>query len=1038
MKPTTADQSASPPQIRLRTSVCSHLQNLTIRGRGVTDFSSTLLLTASPLDSPNVLTKFRLVSSQFDPKGTSNQYLATRLRQSFLTMKSLSDPHIVQAVEGQMDESSGPVFEALFQDGGAPLQKLTAQNVVPFIRDSLLALRYLERVGYSCPGLCGSDFLQDPDKECIRLGETVGEKLLPRWAPVNFYDGLNFIGKEYAAPELYFFVSGCNACFLPQKEAITNFTPSLDLGKQDVYAWGMAVYSLLTGSFCPEDQKRNKERYRLFWERIDKLELPAELKATVVPMLKAALSFSPSSRPSFAALSRFLKTEGKSSLGQICTICGCLIDTKECSSCGLIRELIENPSAESIRKEASEKVISKNPYAIVSLVRGVSAVDDPGTKLLKDLVPFLAARFPKLDYTLQLGVLKEIAILCINHESWEPLAETLDKIVATELAILSCDWTAVSYLNSYLASLILPTNLLALPTFFTVAYPEPKTTAEVYVSKLHRSCNSLIVQGKRFADQVWIRPNSVFFLCVQAAWDSVLANSYDKTTDQLVENIYSEAQNLADDYDFLNRFISLCVSERLLQLFFSVKEKSLWPSEVLSLPQLVVKMNYSPDDASEWSCMFQGAMDYYAGKHKSAKTSFDKYFASKPREGNVRNVMLANYCMGTIQRASGKFEAALAHFKTVAGTVPPDRPQLRLVLDSYQKEVETLMDLGRYLEAFDPMQKSLDMHRKFYRDPHAHELARVLLYSHYAYRGKKMETEAGKALEAAKEIVTAPEYSGDSSTARMVQFEVGNMLYRAKEFARAAECYDKNACCNDSSSRLLYYKLRVNQANSERALLHLQESKRMYKDVLEKMQQFRDDQSPCALKLLINLGTVYLELNNDYRASAVLHKAEKILSSKNMKETPMYRLVQKAMSQIVMEEEPVRQFRGPRIAAVNEGARVVVLQPTKILTPEEETISDTLREIQSVQSRGVARDCFRGLASLLKLAADSCKKDPVKIFKSEPVFADTVKKVDQAAFLLSLLGFDEQGETYVANSPDLKLLRSAVDMLNSFANDVSC
>eukprot|EP00829_Urostomides_striatus_P021457 TRINITY_DN9576_c0_g1_i1.p1 TRINITY_DN9576_c0_g1~~TRINITY_DN9576_c0_g1_i1.p1 ORF type:complete len:188 (+),score=60.61 TRINITY_DN9576_c0_g1_i1:60-623(+) len=131
--------------------------------------------------------------------------------------------------------------EIIVQDCGFPLlilkEQKTGELIQKIILDSLAALEYIEKQGFSFPFLNVESLSWDTDTHTAKLTDSFAEKTFPKWA-LSAYDAIRLLSPEYAAPELLPFCSD----FHPEPE---NF--SINEGEPN--------FCLLYTSPSPRDQR---------------------------------------------------------------------------------------------------------------------------------------------------------------------------------------------------------------------------------------------------------------------------------------------------------------------------------------------------------------------------------------------------------------------------------------------------------------------------------------------------------------------------------------------------------------------------------------------------------------------------------------------------------------------------------------------------------------------------------------------------------------------------------------------------------------
>lgn len=190
-------------------------------------------------------------------------------------------------------------IEILFEWGGESLLKLMEENPEPetildWAKQSLEALEVEEKVGI---------FHSDIKPENLVYANNMLKI-------IDFGSSVDLTSKTLllkATTSLK--VRAATYCYLPPELLMDANNNKIQHGKVDVYCWGMSFYHILSKKKKEQlweecnEYKRIERRYSGFLHKVGQLaSMVPLLGERIVPILKSALAYDPSDRPSFAAL----------------------------------------------------------------------------------------------------------------------------------------------------------------------------------------------------------------------------------------------------------------------------------------------------------------------------------------------------------------------------------------------------------------------------------------------------------------------------------------------------------------------------------------------------------------------------------------------------------------------------------------------------------------------------------------------------------------------------------------------------------------
>jgi len=966
----------------------------------------------------------------------------------FTTLLTFSHPMFPRAFKRSLSENT---FDILYEDSGNFIPKLpendtrNGSELLDFAEQLLDGFYYLEKNGYLCIGVNFDDIRISFDNKSFKFTEEIVEKIIPKWIPINYFEGLNFLkNSDFASPELQFFLQGCNLINTANSKSFSENQRVLDFSKQDIFLWGTLVYYYATGKICKNEFKENIIEYGKFIEELDKIKLKNDennkISEIIIKILKIALEYNPQNRPSFYTIKKILK-ELKNNKENYsinwCKICGKLIKNKEnplkCV-CKSINRYLTNQFMTTDHVLKVKRVFQKNPY---SFINAISKIDSAEFNI--DHLNNLLEMIGKYCTISQYNHLIEALIYAIKNFYFSgnshSFLKCLETLLDTEADLSEYNDSFICHLNIFLSELILPEIQRNLPDNLTTAKNLNLCSPEIYRAQIDISISGLLDKSangneKRISQRQFL--DLQILLCRHKA---LLGDRQEVISD--IKLIWHKLKNINEFKTGYERYGILNICEKLLRISIEIGSFIIC-EDLFEYMEKLLEKHYPKSDILEFLTVFRGYLYFYKSDRITAARHFKE---CNPKEENFNNLILMNFLYGNILMETDNYENAIKCFEKVSKIKSQESPSLNdMIIEANNKIAQIYISNKKYLLAYDFIQKYINDIISLKKTKNNEDFIRAMLHFSVCQRAKKQPEEAKKTLTKAAELCEEI-LSDNKQLQASVLFELGNLVYRSKNYTNALYYYQKALEYCDMRVYIvkdsgLKCKIMVNLGNAQRMCAMLEEAKSTYKETMNDIAFTFTEKSKEIIKVTTNLATLYAENEKIDKARMCISSVMDIFKRhKMLEETILYKRILNINKKISTmhsydEYKPSIPFGIHKNNIMLQNLLVPMMpqnevEPSRMLSEEEQADSEIISAIRTNTTYADRCICFKTLEMYFNEVVQNTENTGIIDMESED-YIKYIAPIDTAVVLLTCMGYTEENKKLIVKGADKKRFCSAI------------
>lgn len=1022
-------ESKSNPLTSLETNVLDFLQSPEfVKTEEKGDRYRRIYLSSALQDSPS---KFIVKVSKFNENDPNKRSCwVERMKTQNELLNTLTHPNLCQ-LTAYMFNNNDTTCEALVQDCGIPLLNLkipkTGELVLKILLGSLSALEYIEKQGFSIPGINVESIAWDQESKTAKLTDCFSEKAFPKWA-LTAFDAVRSILPEYAAPEILPYCSDLQP--KPEEFAVLNEgEPSLE--SQAVYSWAMTIYWFITGEFCINKDKFSQEKYKEFINSLDRIQLLDDPKGDYIkiirPILKASLRFDKKSRPSFSAIQKIYSiadislTEEK--LGFLFENIPCeLHKNEECSECKTIKNWLKEKNS---LPDRVNPIIEENPSIFSHIIPNISQSNSNIVSDFQKIIKFMDSQASKINSLVTIETLIAMINEMLAHKLYEQAIEFTKKIIKLEDDTKYIDSLTFAELNSQLVKQFLPSSFKTTPVFYTLK--EKKIHIDINDFLNFFKDLSILLLGKH-QEILKIYPlcSTALLRAELPVWIYFISGKEDLAIEEIIK-VRDKMKGIREQRG-LNGLRNLMMYEIIGRLGFQFGIVKLKQEFINNLFE-AYKIYFPIKICSQAKSLLEGIMFYLSKNNQDSLRCLKGFLESSQNDGNTSDRALGLYYLGQACLKEKKLDEAKMYFTSLVSMNVPEYAFEDLKMEAHFMIAQFLIDQQKYSLAYESAHKSYLLHTK--RLPANHpKFAKILLYYYCTQRAKGMEAEAKKTLLKAVEMVKAGHIK-DINDKTKVLFEVGNLYFRGKEYNQALLLYgDAMTAASKSIEKpepWLGVKLFNNIANAAR-MLKQPLGGHYYSLSMMECKNAKDDR--LSVKPRINYGTFCIEDNKIQEGLGHIIKAQEILLKNGKRESPEYKAIQNILSKV---EGTSFNYKSTNRENIISTLLQNQSDNTLVLNEHESTIYQIIKDMKENQHDKSCEKCLTIILGYIKRAL-LFSPPKLSIDMNSVEYKQNVAVFANSALLMSMIGFEEENGMLVVKNPDEEEMKRIQKMLKALVS----